>query len=49
MKNILELQTVSKKVRGKYLVRNVSIEIEKGVICGLLGPNGAGKPLLFVC
>ena len=47
MKNILELQTVSKKVRGKYLVRNVSIEIEKGVICGLLGPNGAGKTTII--
>ena len=47
MKNILDLQAVSKKVRGKYLVHNVSIQIEKGTICGLLGPNGAGKTTII--
>ncbi|CAM4099861.1 ABC transporter ATP-binding protein [Lederbergia lenta] len=47
MKNILELETVSKKVRGKYLIRNVSLEVEKGTICGLLGPNGAGKTTII--
>ncbi|MBE1555371.1 ABC transporter ATP-binding protein [Sporosarcina limicola] len=47
MKNIVELQAVSKKVRGKYLVRDVSIQVEKGAICGLLGPNGAGKTTII--
>lgn len=47
MKNILDLQAVSKKVRGKYLVHDVSIQIEKGTICGLLGPNGAGKTTII--
>ena len=47
MKNMLDLQAVSKKVRGKYLVHDVSIQIEKGAICGLLGPNGAGKTTII--
>lgn len=44
---ILECKNVSKKVRGKYLVKDVSFQVEKGVICGLLGPNGAGKTTLI--
>lgn len=36
-----------KKFRGKYLVRDVSFQVEKGVVCGLLGPNGAGKTTLI--
>ena len=47
MKNILELHAVSKKVKGKTLVNQVSIEIKVGTICGLLGPNGAGKTTII--
>lgn len=47
MKNILELQAVSKKVKGKFLVNQVSMEIKEGTICGLLGPNGAGKTTII--
>lgn len=47
MKSILELESVSKKVKGKYLIRNVSLQVEKGTICGLLGPNGAGKTTII--
>lgn len=44
---ILECKNVSKKVRGRYLVKDVSFQVDKGVICGLLGPNGAGKTTLI--
>lgn len=47
MKNILELHAVSKKVKGKTLVNQVSIEIKVGTIYGLLGPNGAGKTTII--
>ena len=47
MENMLVLQAISKKVRGKYLIRDVSIQVEKGTICGLLGPNGAGKTTII--
>lgn len=45
--NILDLQAISKKIRGKYLVQDVSMQVEKGAICGLLGPNGAGKTTII--
>lgn len=45
--NVLVCRNVSKRMKGKYLVKDVSFEVEKGVICGLLGPNGAGKTTLI--
>ncbi|MED3988100.1 ATP-binding cassette domain-containing protein [Priestia aryabhattai] len=48
MKNIiLEVRSVSKKVRRRHLVKEVSFQIGEGEICGLLGPNGAGKTTLI--
>ncbi|WDW07324.1 ABC transporter ATP-binding protein [Priestia aryabhattai] len=48
MKNIiLEVRSVSKKIRRRHLVKEVSFQISEGEICGLLGPNGAGKTTLI--
>ncbi|MBK0008926.1 MULTISPECIES: ABC transporter ATP-binding protein [Priestia] len=48
MKNIiLDVKSVSKKVRRRHLVKEVSFQIGEGEICGLLGPNGAGKTTLI--
>ncbi|WP_369361228.1 ABC transporter ATP-binding protein [Priestia megaterium] len=48
MKNIiLEVKSVSKRVRRCHLVKEVSFQINEGEICGLLGPNGAGKTTLI--
>ncbi len=46
-KTVLECRNVSKRIRGKYLIKDVTFHVEKGVICGLLGPNGAGKTTLI--
>ena len=44
---MLTIEAVSKRFRaGNYGVRDLSLEIESGVI-GLLGPNGAGKTTLM--
>ncbi|MFP3668337.1 ABC transporter ATP-binding protein [Priestia sp. SIMBA_032] len=48
MKNIiLDVKSISKKVRRRHLVKEVSFQINEGEICGLLGPNGAGKTTLI--
>jgi ABC-2 type transport system ATP-binding protein len=40
---IATLQNVSKKIKGKTIVNNVSFDISPGEIVGFLGPNGSGK------
>ncbi|MCX7569346.1 ABC transporter ATP-binding protein [Tumebacillus sp. DT12] len=45
--SVLEVIGVTKKVRGRTLVDDVSFAVKKGEICGFLGPNGAGKTTLI--
>lgn len=40
---VLQMKGVSKRIKGKAIVNQLSFEIRKGEIVGLLGPNGAGK------
>ena len=42
MENILEIKNLSKKYNG-FELRNVNIELPKGIIMGFIGENGAGK------
>jgi lipopolysaccharide export system ATP-binding protein len=43
----LEVKKICKSFGHKQVVRNVSLNINKGEIVGLLGPNGAGKTTTF--
>lgn len=43
----IKLQNVSKKIRGSMILRDISLEIEKGKIVGLSGENGSGKTMLM--
>ena len=42
MENILEVKNLCKKYNG-FELKNVDIELPKGMIMGLIGENGAGK------
>ncbi|OYD08472.1 ABC transporter ATP-binding protein [Paludifilum halophilum] len=44
---ILEIRGITKQVRGRKLLDQVSFEVGKGEICGFLGPNGAGKTTMI--
>jgi len=43
----LVAEHLSKRYKGRQVVRDVSLEIKNGEIVGLLGPNGAGKTTCF--
>lgn len=45
---MLTIENVSKKFRRKQVLKNVSLQLDKGCY-GLLGPNGAGKTTLLRC
>ena len=47
MKNLLSIDSVSKKFGSHTALNNISLDIPEGCIYGLLGPNGAGKTTLI--
>lgn len=46
---LLDAQTVTKRFGGLTAVREVSLQIRRGMIASLIGPNGAGKTTFFNC
>ncbi|WP_422486141.1 ABC transporter ATP-binding protein [Gudongella sp. DL1XJH-153] len=45
METVLSLKNVSKNIKGKSIIKDVSFDVHKGQIYGFLGPNGAGKTM----
>lgn len=43
MKPILEIQNVTKTIKGRKIIDSLSFDVIKGEVFGFLGPNGAGK------
>jgi len=44
---MLSIQNISKTIKDKNIIDNISFEVPSGCISGLLGPNGAGKTTTF--
>ena len=44
---MLAVKNISKKIKDKKILKNISFNVDFGSICGLLGPNGAGKTSSF--
>ncbi len=44
---ILRAKNLAKSYKGRTVVKDVSLTVEKAQIVGLLGPNGAGKTTSF--
>ncbi|MDQ1144918.1 ABC-2 type transport system ATP-binding protein [Bacillus sp. SORGH_AS 510] len=43
METIVELKDVTKVIKGRTIIDNISFKVIKGEVFGFLGPNGAGK------
>ncbi|URM33999.1 ABC transporter ATP-binding protein [Cytobacillus firmus] len=43
MDTFVEIQEVTKVIKGKTIIDSVSFDVKKGEVFGFLGPNGAGK------
>lgn len=43
MNKIIEIENLSKRIKGKTIIDQISFDVYKGEVFGFLGPNGAGK------
>ena len=46
---VIKVEKLSKKIKNKEILRNISFEINDGECVALIGPNGAGKTTLIDC
>lgn len=46
---MIRIVNVTKKYKNVNVVKNVSLELNEGKICGLVGRNGSGKTVLMKC
>ncbi len=47
MSNLLEVNNIYKRIKGKEILKGISFNLEKGKVLGIMGPNGQGKTTLL--
>ncbi|WP_019639910.1 ABC transporter ATP-binding protein [Paenibacillus fonticola] len=47
MSSVLEVNDVTKQIKGRTIIDGISFSIPKGEVCGFLGPNGSGKTTMI--
>ncbi|MBA4601775.1 ABC transporter ATP-binding protein [Thermoactinomyces mirandus] len=47
MKPLLEIRNISKLIKGRKIIDDISLDVYPGEVFGLLGPNGAGKTTII--
>lgn len=40
---MIQIQNLDKTIENKPILKDISVDIEKGKLTSLIGPNGAGK------
>ena len=40
---IVQIKNLNKTIKGKHIIKDLTLDIYPGQITGFLGPNGAGK------
>ncbi len=45
----IRIENLNKSFSDQQVLKNVSMSVEKGSICGLIGRNGSGKTVLMKC
>ena len=49
LNNIIKVKNITKTIKGKNILNDVSFEVNSGECIALIGPNGAGKTTLMNC
>ncbi|MBI4760792.1 MAG: ABC transporter ATP-binding protein [Chloroflexota bacterium] len=47
MQSIIEVEKVTKTIKGRLVLKDVSLQVPAGQIYGISGPNGSGKSMLL--
>ena len=49
LNNIINIKNITKTIKGKNILNDISFEVNSGECIALIGPNGAGKTTLMNC